>query len=138
MPLYDFKCEQGHVFERHVRLKDFEEVQNCDCLAPAVRLISTPMFSVDKVGYSCPVTGKWVNSGREHRENLRRHGCRVLEAGEKEAAADFRRRADEEFDQKVEATVEKEIAAMPSEKKEKLYAEMTRGGVEAQIVRGPA
>ena len=75
---------------------------------------------------------------REHRENLRQQGCRVLETGEKEAAAAFRKRADDEFDAKVEATVEKEIEAMPSEKREKLYAEMTRGGADVEILRGTA
>lgn len=136
MPLYDFECETGHRFERQVPLKDFEATQYCDCLAPAKRLISTPRFSVEQVGYSCPVTGKWVNSGREHRENLKRHNCRVLETGEKEAAAAFRKRADDEFDKKVEATVEKEIETMPSEKKEKLYSELTRGGADAVYERG--
>lgn len=136
MPMYDFECEQGHRFERMVKLKDFEEVQQCACLTPAKRLISMPMFSVEQVGYSCPITEKWVSSGREHRENLRQHGCRVFEPGEKEAAATFRRKADEAFDKKVEDTVEREIEAMPSAKKEKLYAEMTRGGADVEIVRG--
>lgn len=35
-------------------------------------------------GYTCPVTGKWVDGRRDHRENLKRTGCRILETGEKE------------------------------------------------------
>lgn len=135
MPLYDFKCEKDHIFERHVPLKDFAAQQFCDCGEVARRVISTPMISVDSVGYTCPVTGSWIGSKREHNENLKRHGCRVLETGEKEAAAEFRKKADEEFDRKVEATVEKEVEAMPSEKREKLYSELTRGGVDAVVER---
>ena len=46
----------------------------------------------DIEGYSCPVTGKWIDGRKAHRDNLARHGCRIMEKGEKE---DFnKRRAD--------------------------------------------
>lgn len=37
----------------------------------------------DISGYDCPVTGKWISSRKDHRENLKRHNCRLLEKGEK-------------------------------------------------------
>lgn len=40
--------------------------------------------SSDIEGYTCPVTGKFVDGRRDHRENLKRTGCRVLEPGEKD------------------------------------------------------
>lgn len=138
MPLYDFECTEGHCFERMVRLKDFEAEQFCSCNAPAKRLISAPMIQVESVGYNCPVTGDWIGSKRAHNDNLAKHGCRVLESGEKEAAAAYRQKAEAEFDRKIEDTVEREIEAMPSAKKEALANELTRGKVDLELTRGTA
>lgn len=135
MPLYDFQCEDGHKFERVVSLKDFEVPQFCDCQKPARRLISSPLFSVDKTDYQCPVTGKHISSLREHRENLARTGCRVLETGEKELNEKRRKEADEAFDKKVEDTVEREIDSYSSHKKEQLHNELVNGKLDAVIER---
>ncbi len=35
MPLYEFKCEKGHVFDRRVPLAEFDFAQHCDCGALA-------------------------------------------------------------------------------------------------------
>lgn len=135
MPLYDFRCSEGHTFERMVKLVNFDDLQLCACHAPAQRLISRPMISVESVDYTCPVTGKWIGSKRAHEDNLARQGCRVLETGETEATT--RRRAQEEaaFDAKIEATVEREVEAMPSDKRETLYNEMTRAGADVSYSR---
>lgn len=138
MPLYDFRCAEGHEFERFVKLEAFDDAQECSCGAPCQRLLSAPMFSVDSVGYSCPVTGDWVGSKREHSENLKKQGCRVLEPGETEAATSRRRSSDEALEKAVDITIEREIESMPSEKKETLYNELTRGGVTAEIERRTA
>lgn len=42
--------------------------------------------------YDCPVTGGYVGGRAQHRDNLRRHGCHVLEKGEKEHAEKVRER----------------------------------------------
>lgn len=41
-------------------------------------------ISRDYEGYTCPVTNRWVEGRRAHRENLKQQGCRVLEKGERE------------------------------------------------------
>lgn len=138
MPMYDFLCENGHKFERLVKLKDFSVVQICSCQSPAKRLISAPRIQVESVGYNCPITGTWIGSKRQHEDNLSRHGCRVLETGEREAAAQFRQRQEEEFDRKIEDTVEREIEHMPSAKKEALATELLRGNVDLAVERGTA
>ena len=135
MPLYDFRCSEGHTFERHVPLANFSDPQNCSCGSPAQRLISRPMFSVESVGYNCPITGSWIGSKKDHQENLARHGCRVLETGETSASAARRQAADTALDAAVEATVEKEIETMSSDKRETLYNELTRQGVDAVVTR---
>lgn len=52
-----------------------------------------PMLSPDYQPYDCPITGKIIDGRYAHRENLARHGCRVLEKGEKEAAERDRERS---------------------------------------------
>jgi len=136
MPLYDFLCAEGHPFERMVPLANFSDTQHCACSAPATRVISAPMFTVDQTDYTCPITGNWIGSKAAHRENLAKHSCRVLEGGEKEAAAAFRQKQDEALDKAIETTVEKSIEAMPSAKKEQLHNELINGGLTAEVTRG--
>jgi len=135
MPLYDFKCGEGHQFEKMVPLRDFEAEVLCSCGAPAHRLISTPMFTVDSVGYNCPISGRWIGSKAAHRDNLDRQGCRVLETGEHEEKAAFRKAKDDDLENRLDATIEKTIEAMPSAKKETLYNELVNGQLDLSVAR---
>lgn len=137
MPLYDIRCQaSGEVFERVIKLENFSEPIKCACGADASRLISRPMIAVDHTGYSCPVTGKWVGSKREHRENLARTGCRVLESGETAEASRRRAADDAAFDRKIEDTVEKTIEGFSSAKKEQLHNELVNGKADLSVARG--
>jgi putative FmdB family regulatory protein len=136
MPLYDIRCSKsGKIFERFIKLEKFSEPIECACGAPANRVISSPLFSVDKTGYNCPVTGRWIGSKREHQENLKRTGCRVLEDGETKAAAEIRRKREEAFDKKIEDTVEKEFESYSSDKKEQLHNELVNGKLDLVVER---
>lgn len=136
MPLYDIRCERsGQVFERVIPLANFEEPIKCACGAPGKRLISAPLFSVDQTEYSCPITGKRIGSKHEHQENLKRHDCRVLEPGEKEASIARREADDAALDRKIEDTVEREIESYSSDKKEKLHNELLNGGLDVAVER---
>ncbi len=42
MPLYDFRCSEGHRFERFVALAEFASPQACECGAPSRRVLSAP------------------------------------------------------------------------------------------------
>lgn len=127
MPLYDCVCMNGHKFERMIKLADFEAPIKCGCGVLAKRVISTPMISVDQTGYDCPVTGKWIGSKREHEENLKKQGCRVLEAGETEQSTKRRAADDAALERAIDQTVEREIDTMPSPKKERLFNELESG-----------
>jgi putative FmdB family regulatory protein len=131
MPLYDFQCSKGHKFERFVKLADFDTLQTCACGESASRLISAPMFVATGINYSydCPITGTHITSKSAHEENLKRHGCRVLETNEKDFNA--RQRATEEaaFERNIEASVERAIETMPGEKREQLGKELSRNDV---------
>lgn len=138
MPMYDFRCKAGHVFERFVRLEHFDQPQRCNCEEEASRLISAPMFSVDHTDYSCPVTGQRISSKHQHEENLRQHDCRVLETGEKEANQKFRQEAEAQFDKTIEDSVERELSTWGSDKMEQLSNELVNGKVDLKIERQSA
>lgn len=128
MPLYDVRCSATEkIFERMIPLVNFEEPITCDCGATANRVISTPMFSVDNTDYNCPITDKWIGSKRQHEENLKEHGCRVLEPGEKEQNSQRRANDDASLEHSIDQTVEREIATMPSVKRERLFSELESG-----------
>jgi len=80
------------------------------------------------------VTGKWIEGRKAHEENLKRHGCRVLEPGEAESSR--RRVADEDakLEAAIESTAEQFVASLPAAKQEKLASEM-QAGVTATVVR---
>jgi hypothetical protein len=136
MPLYDIQCKAGHRSERHIKIENFSDPIICDCGEVASRCISAPRIVWGGIDYSydCPVTGKHITTKHAHEENLKRHGCRVLEGGEREY--NQRQRAAEEaaFDRKVEESVERQIETMPSEKREQLAKELSTG-VDAVIER---
>jgi hypothetical protein len=135
MPLYDIKCSEGHVTEVFIPLEKFDRPVICGCNAPAERLISAPMFTVDSTAYTCPITGDWIASKHQHRENLAKHGCRVLETGEKELAAQRRIEADARLDKTIEDHVEREFEALPSAKKETLSNELLNGKLDLAVTR---
>jgi hypothetical protein len=54
-----------------------------------------PNVHADFEGYRSPVTGEWIEGRRAHREDLRRHGCRVYEGRESEQRAADRVRAEQ-------------------------------------------
>lgn len=136
MPLYDIRCEAtGMITEKFIKLADFEKPIFCACGSRAARVIATPMFSVDQTGYTCPITDKWIGSKRQHEENLRQHGCRVLEDGETKAASKRREAEDAELDKKVEDTVEKTIESWDSAKREQLHNELVNQGLDVVVER---
>lgn len=135
MPVYPYKCPSCQKsFDRFLRLAEYDSPQTCDCGAVAVKQISAPAVYGDYAGYNCPITGKWIEGRRAHEENLRRHGCRVLEPGETEAARRAQAASEAEFDRKIEQTAEQLIAGLPPRKLEKLASEM-QSGVTATVER---
>lgn len=137
MPLYDCECSSGHQFERQIPLSEFEEPIICACGSGARRAISRPTIIGGRLDYeyACPVTGKHISSKRQHEENLKINGCRVLETGERGYNQRRAAEADQEFERKVDETIEREIAVMPSEKREQLGKEL-QNGVTVTVERG--
>jgi hypothetical protein len=106
-----------------------------DCGQMMTRELSAPMVRGDYEGYSCPRTGKWIEGRRAHEENLKLHGCRVFEPGEKRMFDENKRRGEAAFNAKIENTVEELIHAMPLEKRESLAIDL-QNGANVEVVRG--
>jgi putative FmdB family regulatory protein len=109
MPTYDYGCPScGHKDVIFKKLAQLDERQECPrCAGEMQRLVSLPMVRGDYEAYSCPITGRRIEGKRAHKENLRRHGCRVLEPGETEQFRRDKAKRQEQADREVEKLVEK-------------------------------
>ena len=134
MPLYDFKCDKGHKFDRFLKLADCTNPQTCECGAEAHKQLSAPMFSVDFPAYQSPTSGKWITSKTQRREDLKASGC--VEYEPSMVAEQQRRHAyeDAKIDKQVDEHVEKTIYEMPTVQREKLVAEL-EGGIDVAVER---
>lgn len=86
MPLYDFRCGEGHRFERHVPLASFSEAQACGCGSEATRVVSAPRFlRSDVIDPIMGADGKMHDSIASYRYSLtpagNAKGERFLELG---------------------------------------------------------
>lgn len=136
MPMYDYKCPQGHKFQVFSTIAAYQKCRKCpECEEYADRLITgAPMVKGDYAGYSCPITGAWIEGRRAHEENLKKHGCRVLEPGETQQAASRRQASEDALEKAVENTAEEFVANLPQQKREQLAAEMDNGA-DLTVVR---
>jgi putative FmdB family regulatory protein len=136
MPIYSYKCptcaRKRDVFKP---IAELDRVEGClNCGFAMNRQLSAPMVKGDYPGYSCPITGKWIEGRRAHEENLKKHGCRVLEAGETESAKRTWAAEDTALENAVESTVEEFVETLPTEKKERLAAEI-QSGLDVELTR---
>jgi len=136
MPVHDYRCplcfEQE---ERFVKMKDLSEPQYCEkCQEPMIRLVCAPAVHGDYKEYTCPVTGKPVVGKKQHLENLKRTGCRVLEPGETEGQKRMVKDSNTKFEKELDADVDRVIETMPTTAREQLFKDVEMGA-EAQIDR---
>lgn len=127
MPLHDFRCERGHVTEELVG--DGVDSITCACYLPATKVFLTVPMAIIRpdVHYTSPIDGRPITSMAAHKEDLARSGCIAYDP---EMKTDQQRRIEREeraLEDAVGETVDREIALMPSRKREKLEAEMAGG-----------
>jgi putative FmdB family regulatory protein len=135
MPCYEFKCRNGHEFERVLPIADYQQPQQCECGAEGRRILSLPTLMVKQdVSYQSPIDGRTVNSERARRNDLARSNCIPYETGMKQDYMRRMERDDASLDKQVDSTVEAEISRMPIRKREKLEAEL-KGGASAEPIR---
>lgn len=85
MPLHDYRCSEGHRFERLVPLALLSAQQSCECGAPAQRLLSAPRVQSDTIAPIMGADGKLHTSLSGYRRSLTPSGNpkgeRFLEMG---------------------------------------------------------
>lgn len=74
MPLYDFTCQDGHRFERFVKLENFGERQDCDCGSVASRIPCAPMVVSDCIEPRYGADGKLHDSLSSYLHSLTPEG----------------------------------------------------------------
>lgn len=70
MPTYDYRCEEGHRFERLVPLSHFHEQQSCDCGALAARQVCAPMVISDYLPPQIGGDGKMHDSMQSWKKSV--------------------------------------------------------------------
>lgn len=129
-PIYEYTCDNGHDFERFLPVKDYLKPQTCECGSQSKKRISRPMLNLDMQPwdrYVSPVSGKVITSYKERRKDMAEHGCVDYEPSLKKHITKDTERAEAKLEQKIDQTVEAEIHAMPSRKREKLESELAAG-----------
>jgi putative FmdB family regulatory protein len=85
MPIYAYRCPtcevDFEVYRSIAQMRQRELHEPCSKLAYKV-ITAAPMMGTDYAGYDCPISGKRIEGRRAHIENLKRHNCRLYEAGE--------------------------------------------------------
>lgn len=96
MPLYRFTCPIGHDYKFFSKILDRDQARQCpSCGAELQRQFEAPSIHTDIAPYQSPVTGQWVDSKAQRREDLRRNGCIEWEPGIRQ---DMTRRQEEAFE----------------------------------------
>ena len=137
MPIYDFSCPACYWQEKDLTMPiaEMELGVICPkCGGPMVQLLPAPRVQMDYGDYLCPVTGKLVSGRTQHRENLARQGCRVVEQGETAEYHKQREAQDREFGRQVSDTVDALWEGLSAQKKQEVV-ESVQAGMEATVVR---
>ena len=129
MPLYLYQCPTCRTRKDVLKsLINLNREEPCEaCQTPMERKLCAPAVVADYAGYSCPISGKWVEGRRAHEENLKRHGCRVLEGGETDQVRRSRAQEESTLDREVDSTVEQFWEALPTDGREQLATAVTSG-----------
>ena len=135
MPLHDFRCEDGHTTEQLVgQGVDWVICEICECLATKVFLKAPAGYVSMDICYDSPIDGRPITNKHARIEDLARNECVEYEPTQRVHNAKRRVAEDAMLDASIEHTLNKEIAAMPARKKEKLVAEV-QNGAGLEVVR---
>lgn len=109
MPTYDYSCPAcGYRDEFLRKLAQLETPLECPkCGEVMARQVSMPMVRGDYEAYDCPITGNRIEGRKAHQENLKRHGCRLLEPGETRDYIKATEKRQQDTEREVERIVEK-------------------------------
>lgn len=76
MPLYEYRCPNGHLTDAYRTVEDRATPEPCRCGELAQKVIRTAAFAVPDIGgYKSIIDGRWIGSRTAHREHLKVHGA---------------------------------------------------------------
>ena len=133
MPIYAYRCTEGHEFDRFLKLEDYKEPQVCECGGKAEKLIVPTMLNCDIApwdAYVSPASGKLITSYKERDRDMKATGCVDYDPGLKKVQKDSVTQADKAIDDAVDKTVEIEFDKMPAHKRERLANELVSHDIE--------
>lgn len=139
MPIYVFKCEDGHTFDEFLKISEYDTPMTCQCGKPAKRQIVPTMLNMDMPNwdrYISPTTGKLITSYKQRKADMAASGCVDYEPSLKHDISKKIGKSETKMDSAVDAFIEKEIEQMPSEKREKLGNELEN--LDLNVVRQTA
>lgn len=126
MPIYQFRhCDQ--IFERFLKLADYNSDQFCVCGEKAEKIFTSPMIRPDLPAYQSPIDGKWVEGRQARLRDLARSGCVEYEPSMVQESQKKRDREDQLLEKRIEESVSEQIHNMPSSKRARLMAELEAG-----------
>ena len=138
MPFYRYACTNDHTFEIFLPLVRHISHWPCrDCRERAEQVITAPMLVTARqdVCYDSPIDGRAITSMDAHREDLKRNGCVDYDPGMKQDATRRQRQADDAIDQSIQAHAEELCEKMPTQKRAKVWSELTEQGVGLDYAR---
>lgn len=131
MPTYEIECRAcGKPDEFSSTIDERDKTPNCsECGAVTKRLISAVQGFVQfpaagGKGYVSQTSGKYIDTARARRDDLKRTGCRPYEGFEQESKQAAKDRAHEEkkSDERLHDSVAKAYHELPPEKRAVLNA----------------
>lgn len=131
MPVYSYRCKScGNKEEKYLKIAQSQDIQICSvCSHDLEKLIDAARLNVDYPGYTCPISGKWIEGKKAHKENLAKYGKRVLEKGEMEDAKRFRLAQDREFERKIDEDVDRQLAKLSTQEMENLAKDVLNSDI---------
>ena len=135
MPLYDFKCEDGHLFDEFLKLDEYDNPVTCQCGKSAKRQVTATMINFDIPNwdrYISPSTGKLITSYKERRQDMKESDCIDYDPGMRANAERIKKQKEKEFDARIDETVEKQILQMSSDQRDNLAKELTTKDIAIQ------
>lgn len=117
MPTYVYECPgPDGSFELIRRLSEHQRLERCPrCGALSQQVLTRPMVAIDYPEYISPATGRLIRGKRQHLEDLKASGCRILEPGESERfIREAPARRDKAFEKLASDIVDSVVPYIPS------------------------
>jgi len=134
MPTYLLKCENGHQFDRFLKLANYNDPQICECGSPAKRQITAPMIAPMFEDYESPIDGTPITSKAKRANDLAKSNCVPYEEGMSANATSKWKQGEAKLEKAFDKTIDEEISKMSAKQQDALDSEL-RSGADIEYKR---